>query len=146
MHGRAQPCDPLELDRAEAALETYLPSSYRQFLCTHGPLFVPGLWEAIVEQELGAHPVREFLPPEQVVNDSRLCWSGGTPRDFVGVAGDFMGSLFGFRRVAIWGLRPDDSPVCLFDCDYVRVDLAAASFDAWLRWFIEHVGQGQNIG
>jgi hypothetical protein len=50
-----------------------------------------------------------------------------------------MGNLFGFRRAAMNGVRPDDLPVSLFDHDYVRVDPAAVSFDAWLRWFIEHV-------
>jgi hypothetical protein len=127
------------LDRVEVALETYLPASYRQFLCTHGPLFVPDLWDAVVERELGAHPVREFLTADQVVNDTRLYWSGGMPKDFVGVAGDFMGNLFGFERLGMNGVRPDDLPVSLFDHDYVRVEPAAASFDAWLRWFIEHV-------
>src|SRR5215471_17257865 len=82
LHGPARPCDPLELDGVETALDTYLPASYRQFLATHGPLFVPGLWDVIVERELGAHPLRKFLDPDQVVTDTRLCWSGGMPRDF----------------------------------------------------------------
>jgi len=72
LHGPARPCDPLELDRAEVALETHLPTSYRQFLSTHGPLFVPDLWDAVVERDLGPHPLREFLTPEQVVNDTRF--------------------------------------------------------------------------
>ena len=140
LHGPARPCDPLELDSAEFALKTHLPTSYRQFLCTHGPLFVPDLWEAVVQRDLGTHPVREFLTPEQVVDDTRLCWSGGMPKDFVGVAGDFMGNLFGFHRMAMNGIRPDDLPVSLFDHDYVRVVPVASSFDEWLKWFIEHVG------
>src|SRR5262249_53118465 len=75
LHGPAQPCNPLELDRAEAALETYLPASYRQFLFAHGPLFVPRLWDLVVERDLDAHPLREFLSPDQVVNDTQLYWS-----------------------------------------------------------------------
>ena len=145
LHGPARPCVPLELDRAEIALETYLPASYRQFVCTHGPLFVPNLWDVVVERELCAHPVREFLTPDQVVNDTQLYWSGGMPKDFVGVAGDFMGNLFGFQRVAMNEGRPDDLPVSLFDHDYVRVTPAAPSFDAWLRWFIDHVGQPDSV-
>jgi hypothetical protein len=137
LHGPARPCDPRELDRAEAALDTYLPASYRQFLATHGPLFVPGLWDAVVQRNLGAHPLREFLDPAQVVTDTRLYWSGGMPRDFLGMAGDFMGNLFGFRRTARQGARPDDLPVGFFDHDYVRVQPVAAAFDEWLRWFIE---------
>jgi hypothetical protein len=142
LQGPARPCDPVELDRAEVALETCLPTSYRQFLSTHGPLFVPDLWDAVVERNLGTHPLREFLTPEQVVNDTRLYWSGGMPKDFVGVAGDFMGNLFGFHRTATNGIRPDDLPVSLFDHDYVRVDPVAPSFDVWLKWFIEHVTNG----
>jgi hypothetical protein len=103
LRGPARPCDPLELDRAEAALKTHLPASYRQFLCTHGPLFVPDLWDAVVERELGAHPVREFLTPDQVVNNTRLYWSGGMPKDFVGV-----GNLFGLRAEA-WLPAVDDT-------------------------------------
>ena len=146
LHGPARPCDPLELDRAEVALETHLPTSYRQFLCAHGPLYVPDLWDAVVERDLGAHPLSEFLTPEQVVNDTRLYWSGGMPKDFVGVAGDFMGNLFGFQRTAMNGVRPDDLPVSLFDHDYVRVDPVASSFDVWLKWFIEHVGDDLTNG
>ena len=146
LQGPARPCDTLELDRVEIALETYLPASYRQFLCMHGPLFVPDLWDAVVERELGAHPVREFLTPDQMINDTRLYWSGGMPKDFVGVAGDFMGNLFGFQRTAMNGDRPDDLPVSLFDHDYVRVDPAAPSFEAWLSWFVEHVGAGITNG
>jgi len=138
LHGPAQPCDPAELDRAEAALGTYLPASYRQFLATHGPLFVPDLWDAVTERKPEVHAAREFLTPDQVVSDTRLYWSGGMPKDFIGVAGDAMGNLFGFPRVAIAGARPDDLPVRLFDHDYVRVDPVAASFDGWLRWFIEN--------
>ena len=104
LYGPAKPCDPLELDRAEAALGTYLPASYRQFLCNHGPLFVPGLWDAIVERQFSAHPLREFLNAHQLVTHTQLYWSGGMSRDFVGVAGDFMDNLFGFHRVA--GIAP----------------------------------------
>jgi hypothetical protein len=139
LHGPARPCDPLELDRVEEALETYLPTSYRQFLFTHGPLFVADLWDNIVERELAAHPLREFLSPDQVVTDTLLYWSGGMPRHLVGVAGDFMGNLFGFQRTGRDGVRPEDLPVLLFDHDYIRVDPVAPSFDAWLSWFIEQV-------
>jgi hypothetical protein len=142
LHGPVRPCDPSELDRVEADLETYLPISYRQFISTHGPLFVPDLWDFAVERELSAHPVREFLSPDQVVTETRLYWSGGMPKDFVGVAGDFMGNLFGFHRTPMNGLRPDDMLISLFDHDCVRVDPIARSFDSWIRWFIENVGPG----
>jgi hypothetical protein len=138
-HGAAQPCDTLELNRVEAALETYLPVAYRSFLSLHGPLFVPDLWTAVVEQELRVHPLREFLSPDQVVTDTRAYWSGGMPQDFVGVAGDFMGNLFGFHRIPRDGPRPDDLPVGLFDHDYVRVDSVSQSFEGWLSWFVDHV-------
>jgi hypothetical protein len=139
LYGTAQPCESPELDRVEEALETYLPVAYRRFLSLHGPLFVPGLWTAVVAQELGVHPLREFLSPDQVVTDTRLYWSGGMPQDFVGVAGDFMGNLFGFHRMPRDGPRPDDLPIGLFDHDYVRIDSVSPSFEGWLSWFVEHV-------
>jgi SMI1 / KNR4 family (SUKH-1) len=134
-----KPCALSALEEAETALDTLLPESYRQFLLAHGPLFVPHLWDAVVAQELDVHPLREFLNPAQVDADTRAYWSAGMPRDFVGVAGDFMGNLFGFPRVDRDGPRPDDLPVRLFDHDSLRVVPVAESFDGWLRWFVEHV-------
>jgi hypothetical protein len=88
---------------------------------------------------LATHPVREFLDLDQVVTDTRAYWSGGMPADFVGVAGDFMGGLFGFRRVAPNASRPDDLPVELFDTAEVRIVPVAISFDAWIDWFLKNV-------
>jgi len=97
------------------------------------------LWTTIVRQELPAHPLREFLKLYDVITDTQLYWSGGMPDDFIGIAGDFCGNLFGFRRVPLDTSRPDDLPVILFDHDYLCVDHVAASFDAWLNWFVDHV-------
>jgi hypothetical protein len=161
MEGPARACDLSAIEQIEEALETFLPCSYRMFLHTCGPLFVPDLWDEIVRRELGAWPVREFFDPEGVVNDTRLAWSGGMPRDVVGIASDFAGNLFGFRRAARvlprldqpvvlfdpdYGQvtagflpRPDDCPALVFDHDYGRVIEVAVSFDGWLNWFMEHV-------
>ena len=76
----------------------FLPSAYRQFLTSHGPLFVPELCDNVIERELPARPPREFLTPFQVVADTRVCWVGGMPNDFIGIATDFTGDMFGFRR------------------------------------------------
>ena len=89
---------------------------------------------------MDVYPLREFLSPAQAEADTRAYWSAGMPRDFVGMAGDFMGNLFGLPRVNRDGPRPDDLPVRLFDHDYLHVVPVAESFDGWLRWFLEHVG------
>lgn len=139
LHGPAQSSDPQTLDQIEGALSTYLPMSYRHFLSSHGPLFVPDLWNAVVEKEMGVHPVREFLTPAEVVDDTQAYWTGGMPRDFIGVAGDFMGNMFGFQRVSRDMNRPDDLPISLFDHDFLRIEPIAESFDEWLAWFVENV-------
>jgi hypothetical protein len=129
----------LELDQIEDALEIYLPVSIRQFLSIHGPVFVPDLWDIIVEKELGVHPLREFLKPAEIINDNRAYWSGGMPRNFLGVAGDLMGNLFGFPRVPRDNPRPDDLPISLFDHDYLRINPVSGSFDKWLMWFVDNL-------
>jgi len=143
LQGLVKPCVLPELDRIEVALETFLPLAYRQFLSLNGPLFLPDLWDEVVKRELDVHPLREFLTPSEVIADTRLYWSGGMPRDFVGVAGDFMGNLFGFQKVARCGPRPDDVPVSLFDHDYCHVVPVAESFDAWIDWFVANLQPGR---
>ncbi|MBX9627356.1 MAG: SMI1/KNR4 family protein [Gemmataceae bacterium] len=127
------------LDEAESLLGTRFPDSYRLFVVMHGSPFVPDLWEVVVRRELAGHPLREFLTLDELVADNRTCWSGGMPADHVGIAGDFMGNLFGFPRVASGESRPDDLPVRLFDHDYCRVVPVAESFDGWLNWFVDNV-------
>jgi hypothetical protein len=139
LDGPARPCDTAALDQIEAALDTLLPVAYREFLAACGPLFVPVLWDAVVRRELGAEPVREFFSPADVDRDTRLYWSGGMPSDFIGVASDGCGNMFGFRRLPRCGPRPDDSPVLFFDHDFVRVVEASGSFDGWLGWFLASV-------
>lgn len=137
--GPALPCDISELDRAEKELQSFLPVSYRQFLASHGPLFVPELWDIVVGRELPARAPREFLTPAQVVTNTQVCWSGGMPNDFIGVAVDFTGDIYGFRRVAVNAVRPDDLPVEVFDTAEVRIVPVAASFESWIEWFVENV-------
>lgn len=52
-----------------------------------------------------------------------------------------MGGLFAFACAARVGQRPDDLPVQLFDADFVKVVPIAESFDSWLLWFVENVGE-----
>lgn len=143
LDGPARLCDTVALDQAEEALDTLLPVAYRDFLATCGPLFVPALWEAVVCGELGAEPVREFFSPAEVTRDTRLYWSGGMPADFIGVASDGCGNMFGFRRISRSGQRPEDAPVLFFDHDFVRVVEASGSFDGWLRWFLARVPEAE---
>lgn len=139
LNGPATPCAPSDLDRIEAELDCSLPLAYRYFLTSFGPLFVPPVWDAIVELELNVHPLREFLNPTEVVQATRSYWAAGMPNDLIGIAGDFMGNLFGFIRVAKTNILPDDLPVVLFDHDYVCVTPVADSFDDWIAWFVSHL-------
>ena len=143
LDGPARPCDPAALDQAEETLDTLLPVAYRKFVTACGPLFVPTLCDAVVQLELGAEPVREFFSPPEVALDTRLYWSGGMPSDFIGVASDGCGNMFGFRRFPRDGPRPDDSPVLFFDHDFVRVVEASGSFDGWLSWFLARVPEAE---
>jgi hypothetical protein len=137
--GPAQRISVDVIDQAEEALDTFLPVSYREFLGACGPLFVPALWDAVVEKELGVEPVREFFTPSQVAADTRLYWSGGMPVDFIAIASDFCGNMFGFGRCDCRSPRPDDLPVFFFDHDFVRVTEVSASFDGWLGRYLELV-------
>jgi hypothetical protein len=130
------PCDDARINRIEDALETMLPCSYREFLTRCGPLFVPRLSDSIEHTELGINLVREFFTPEEVVRDTRLYWSGGMPSDFIGIASDGCGNMFGFRREQA---RTDDSPVLFFDHDFVSVKQDADAFDSWLARFLNEV-------
>jgi hypothetical protein len=139
LDGPARPCEVAAIDQVEESLDTHLPAAYREFLAACGPLFVPDLWDAVEQQELGAEAVREFFSPAEVIRDTRLCWSGGMPADFIGIASDGCGNMFGFRRSPRGSPRPDDLPVLFFDHDFVRVIEVATSFEGWLRWFVERV-------
>lgn len=130
------PCDDASINRIEDALETILPCSYREFLTRCGPLFVPHLSDSIENTELGINLVREFFTPEEVVRDTQLYWSGGMPSDFIGIASDFCGNMFGFRREKA---RADDLPILFFDKDFVNVNQDADTFDSWLTRFLDEV-------
>jgi hypothetical protein len=139
LDGPARPCDAAAIDGVEEALDTHVPAAYREFLAACGPLFVPDLWDAVVRLDLGAEPVMEFFSPAEVVRDTRLYWSGGMPADFIGIASDGCGNMFGFRQSPRRSPRPEDLPVLFFDHDFVRVVEVAGSFEAWLRWFLDRV-------
>jgi SMI1 / KNR4 family (SUKH-1) len=139
LHGPARPCAVSELDQVEEKLNTNLPIAYRDFMSANGPLFVPLLSEIAVFLELGIETVHEFFSPVDVTRNSQMYWSAGMPADFIGVASDVCGNMFGFQRLERGGLRPDDSPVLFFDHDFVQVLKRSESFDAWLESFLARV-------
>ena len=68
---------------------------------------------------------------------TRVCWSGGMPNDFVGIAGDFMGNMFGFRRVPMDSARPDDLRVEIFVADEGRIAAGRCFIRRVARVFVE---------
>lgn len=125
----------------EAELGTSFPEAYRTFIVTHGPVFTPGVADTLGECTAGVAPeeevfaVQEFLTPEQIVRDYRVCISGGMPDFLIPFAVDLGGHLFGFRKEPMQPRRAD-APVLVFDHDYGKVRVAAESFDRWLAYFL----------
>lgn len=136
LDGPALPCPSDVLDRIEQELDTFLPVAFRDFLARCGPIFTPQLCTAWIEHQPESFPPREFLRPEAMVDDTRLYWSGGMPRDVIAFASDGCGNLLVFQRTARNELRPDDQAVLVFDHDYVKVVELAPSFDVWLGRFV----------
>src|SRR4051812_39964642 len=109
---------PKDLAKIEAEIGTALPQSYVIFIETHGVPFTPGILDLVVEKGRGGPDIQEFFTAEQVVQDSRLYWSGGMSEELIGFASDCMGNMFCFRRRPAGTPRPDDAEVWFFDHDF----------------------------
>jgi hypothetical protein len=120
----------------ESALNTVLPSSYRQFVLTYGAVFTPSLLNLIVGHKLELFDVQNITSPREAVEGTTAYWSGGMPDDFIGFANDCMGNLFGFKRVTPPAVRPADAAVYVFDHDFVEVFEVAPSFEALLASYL----------
>jgi hypothetical protein len=127
-----------EIDEQERELSTLLPQSYRSFLLTYGCLCTPSLLSLIVDKEADLWAIAGFIEPAQAVTDTRLYWSGGMDKNLIGFAGDVMGNLFCFRRIAVGAPRPDDAPICFFGHEFCDQDIKLAdSFDDWLFSYLK---------
>jgi hypothetical protein len=135
------PVTAADLRAVEKELGTTFPTSYVSFITRYGPIFTPGVSDALGDCEVCVPPqeeafvVREFLSPSQIVSDYRTCTAGGMPHGIIPFAVDFGGHLFGFGR-AVLQPPPDDAPVLAFDHDYCKIRPEADSFDAWLEHFL----------
>jgi hypothetical protein len=138
---KVTPARVADLQAVEDELETTFGAAYISFITGYGPIFTPGVSDALGDCEVCVPPeeevfaVREFLSPSQIVRDYKTCTAGGMPAWHIPFAVDFGGHLFGFRRETKHA-RPDDCPVLVFDHDYCKVRAEADSFDAWLEYYL----------
>jgi hypothetical protein len=144
---RLNPVAPVtadDLHRVERELKVTFPTAYFTFLTRYGPNFMPGVLELVTgsdsgqSREAARSDLREFFVPDEIVQTHRLYSSGGMEDWLVPVAMDSMGNVFGFKREE-HKPRPDDGPVFFFDHDFCEIHQEAASFDAWLAFFLQLV-------
>lgn len=125
-----------QLDKINEALSTRVPEAYRQFVMRHGAVYTPSILDEIADGKLGKPDIQEFLKPKQVIEHTKMYWSGGMPTEVIGFASDCMGNMMGFRRQSA---PSDDSPVVFFDHDYVEVSEIFPSFDEFLAWYLDNL-------
>jgi hypothetical protein len=126
-----------QLDIVEKALNTTLPTAYREFMIRHGVVHSQGILEEIVDKKLEPHPeVQDFLEPQETIESTKGYWSAGMPESVIGIASDCMGNMIGVHRQ---DSRTDDAPVMFFDYDIVEVNEIAQSFDEFLSWYLDHL-------
>lgn len=125
-----------QLDKIDEALNTRLPEAYRQFMMRHGAVYTPSILDAVTDAKLGMPDIQEFLKPKQVIENTKMCWSGEMPNDVIGFASDCMGNMIGFRRQSA---SSDDAPVVFFDHEYVEVSELSPSFDVFLAWYLDNL-------
>jgi SMI1 / KNR4 family (SUKH-1) len=133
---RPQPLSDADLDFVEAALNTKLPSAFRQFMTRFGPVQTPHILDEITRRNVNHPDVQDFLTVEEAIKGTKGYWSAGMPEDLIGIASDCMGNMIGFRRAR---KRYDDAPVVFFDHDFVVVSEIAPSFDSFLNWYLVHL-------
>jgi len=133
---RVVPVAARQLDKIDAALNTRLPEAYRQFMMRHGAVYTPSILDEIADGKLAKPDIQEFLKPGQVIENTKMYWSGEMPTDVVGIASDSMGNMIGFRRQST---PSDDSPVVFFDHEYVELSEVSSSFDELLAWYLDNL-------
>jgi hypothetical protein len=125
-----------EFLRAEAALGVRFPEAYQSFITTYGPVFTPGVLDAVVDNGLGRDVAELFAPLicVETTEDYRLA---GMPHRLVTFARDCMGNVFCFERDELDADRPDDATIWFFDHDFCKASIASESFDTWLTSFLD---------
>ena len=102
----------------------------------HGAVYTPSILDEIADGKLAKPDIQEFLKPGQVIENTKMYWSGEMPTDVVGIASDSMGNMIGFRRQST---PSDDSPVVFFDHEYVELSEVSSSFDEFLAWYLDNL-------
>jgi hypothetical protein len=133
---RPVPVNDSRLDEIEAQLNTRLPGAYRDFMTRQGAVYTPETLNEIVEGNIDHPDIQNILEPAEAIEGTIAYWSGGMPKDVIGVGSDCMGNMIGFRRQST---PSDDSPVVFFDHDFVEVYELAPSFDEFLAWYLHHL-------
>jgi hypothetical protein len=127
-----------DIPRIESELATVLPQSYITFMQTHGSVFTPSLLSLIVDGRHAQWDVQQFLQAAEVIEDTRMNWSGDMSNTLVCFAYDSGGNLFCFRRSQPGMARPEDAPVWFFDHEFCDdFSQIAESFDDWLFSYLK---------
>lgn len=130
------PVSARELDEAQLALDTLFPQSYRAFMGSFGELYTPDLF-AIAPGLPDMPDLKNIVSLSDVVSDTPVCWSAGTPSDLIVIGNDIMGNLFCLPRLRGVAEPPDDLPVEFFDHEFLDVAEVAPSFDGWLTAYLQ---------
>lgn len=99
------------LEHIESTLNVLLPTSYRDFQETYGPVYTPDILNIVVLRKSPLIAVQEFLAPADVIESSGDIGIKGC----VAFANDCSGNLFLFKRLLKAEPRLDDAPIWLFD-------------------------------
>ncbi len=125
-----------EVDYIETSLDTKLPTAYRHFVTRTGQVHTRRILDELSERGLDYPDIQDFLTSDEAVKNTKGYWAAGMPHYVIGFASDCMGNMIGFRRSST---QLDDAPVLFFDHDYVTVSEIAATFDAFLSWYLSHL-------
>lgn len=130
-----------QLVAAESELGTKLPQSYVDFATRFGAVKTPELLnlmtggESEIAPEGARRDIRRFLPAEEIVEATRVYWSGGMEDWLIAIASDCMGNVFGFRKMN-GETRSGEAAVFFFDHDFCKIKEEEAGFDVWLESFV----------
>lgn len=133
---RLRPATAAQLAEAETALGVLWPAAYRAFALACGAVYTPGLLELVVGRTPGFAAAQQFLTPTQAVTETRR-WRLDPDGGGGAFASDSSGSFFAFRQLPAADPRPDDAAVWLFDHEADGPVAEAASFDEWVRRYLE---------
>jgi hypothetical protein len=121
------------LEHIASTLNVLLPTSYRDFQETYGPVYTPGILDLIVLRKSPLIAVQEFLAPADVIESSATIGIKGC----VAFANDCSGNVFCFKRLSKAEPSLHDAPIWLFDHETGKTSKVAPAFDTWLSNFTQ---------